>query len=152
MAEAGSSGTHMHIQAQHLDIPNTEPACLMSQDVNRSPSILLALWLIAKGTSGLGGKWLTVWYPFPWAGTKPRPQMCSWHSIFLMTYKNEKPPTLGYYRSHDTVSSETEVVHMATRQLGEWGSNCFENPPVCYRLFCELPQRLTGMVQRPFTC
>lgn len=45
-----------------------------------------------------------MWYPFPQASTKPRPQMCSWHSIFPMTYKNEEPHTLGYYRSHGTVS------------------------------------------------
>lgn len=32
----------------------------------------------------------------PLSYSKPRPQLGSWHSIFPVTYKNEKPNTLGY--------------------------------------------------------
>ena len=99
MAEAGSLWTLGHPGAtpwRYHCITNAELIC--SEGVvgcETQAHIFLALWLIVRGKSGLCGKWLTVWYPLPWACAKPRPQTFSWHSIFPMTYKNEKPPTLG---------------------------------------------------------
>lgn len=97
--------TSRHNTSTYHYIADVEPACGEGvPGCEVQAHISLALWLIVRGKSDFCGKWLTMWYPLPWASAKPRPQMCSWHSIFLMTYKNEKPPTLGYSRSHGTVS------------------------------------------------